>query len=71
MLKWLMNMPRWPIFVLATIGLSFAMAGAYNLGGIDRVLWTLALAAPGVVCVGGFILFLRWRLKDYRLEKKL
>lgn len=71
MLRRLGNIPTWLILVLATLSIALGLRGAYNVGGMDSVLWALALAAPGVVCVGGFVLFLRWRLKDYRLEKKL
>ena len=64
MLNWLERLPKWPSMVLAAIGLAFGLRGAYNVGGIENVLWVFALAAPGMLCVGGLIFFLRWKLKN-------
>ena len=63
MRKWLTNMPRWLIVVLAILSMLLGFRGAYNVGGIESVLWSLALAAPGAACVIGIYLFLRQKLK--------
>lgn len=63
MRKWLRNMPRWLIVVLAILSILLGLRGAYNVGGIESVLWSLALAAPGVACVIGIYLFFRQKLK--------
>ena len=65
MLKWL-NMPRWLIGVIAILSVLLALYASYNLGGIGGVLWSLALAAPGVVCVAGTYLFFRHKLEAKR-----
>ena len=59
-------MPRWLIVVIAILSTLLGLRAAYNLGVIEGVLWSLALAAPGVVCVAGTYLFFRHKLKAER-----